>query len=402
MRSPDVVAFAHRSLLGYRLRSALTVLAMAIGVASVVVLTSLGEAARRYVAGQFASLGTHLLIVLPGRADTAGAAPSLLVGQTTRDLTVADAVALTRSPAVRRVAPISVGSALVAWGGREREVPVLGSTAELQPVRLWEMAQGRFLPPGDPERANPVCVLGAQLRDELFGSAPALGRWVRIGEHRFRVVGVLSSSGRSLGLDVGDIAVIPVASAQALFNTPSLIRILVEARNRGALPRAAATVRSILKERHQGSEDVTVVTQDAVLATFDRILRALTLTVAGIAAISLVVAGILVMNVMLVVVSQRTAEIGLLKALGAPGSQILALFVTEATLVSVLGALLGLALGHGGSRLIGHLYPAIPMGPPWWASAAALGVALATGLGFGVLPARRAARLDPVAALARH
>ncbi len=402
MRAADVLGFSLRSVRGYPLRSALTLLAMAIGVAAVVVLTSLGEAARRYVTGEFASLGTHLLIVIPGRSETAGAVPNVFVGQTPRDLTVADAVALTGSAAVARVAPLSVGSAPVAWGGREREVPILGSTAELLPIRRWSLAQGVFLPPGDPERGAAVCVLGAKVRRELFGAAPALGQWVRIGERRFRVLGVLASEGRSIGLDVEDLVIVPVASAQGLFNNPSLVRILVEARSREAIPRAREAAVALLKERHQGEEDVTVIAQDAVLATFDRILRALTLTVAGIAAISLVVAGILVMNVMLVVVSQRTAEIGLLKAVGATGRSIRALFLTEAAVLSLVGAALGLLLGEGGSWAIGRLYPRLPLGPPPWAAAAAVAVALTTGLLFGVLPARRASRLDPVEALSRR
>jgi len=397
-----VLGFSLGSLRGYPLRSSLTLLAMAIGVAAVVVLTSLGEAARRYVTGEFASLGTHLVIVLPGRSETAGAVPNVFVGQTPRDLTVADAVALTRSSAVARVAPLSVGSAPVAWGGREREVPILGSTAELLPIRRWTLAQGAFLPPGDPERGAAVCVLGAKVRRELFGAAPALGQWVRIGERRFRVLGVLASEGRSIGLDVEDLVIVPVASAQALFNNPSLVRILVEARSREAVPRAREASVAILKERHQGEEDVTVITQDAVLATFDRILRALTLTVAGIAAISLVVAGILVMNVMLVVVSQRTAEIGLLKAVGARARSIQVLFLTEAAVLSLVGAALGLGLGQGGSWALGRFYPRLPLGVPPWAAAAAVAVALTTGLLFGVLPARRASRLDPVEALSRR
>ncbi len=402
MNVGDVARFALGTLRGYGSRTVLMLLAMAIGVTAVVLLTSLGEGARRFVISEFASLGTNLLIVMPGRSETAGISPSLFLGVTPRDLTIDDAVALTRSPLVRRVAPMVVGSAPAAWGGREREVPVLGSSASLQDIRRWDMAQGRFLPIEDLDKADPICVLGEKVRNELFGTAPALGQWLRIGERRCRVIGILASTGRSLGLDIQELVIMPVASAQMLFNQPSLYRIYVEAQSRDALPRVQQFVRATLRIRHQGEEDVTVITQDAVLATFDRILRALTFTVGGIAAISLAVAGILIMNVMLIAVSQRTAEIGLLKALGAPRGQILTLFLVEAALLSLFGALVGVAVGEAGAWLLRRLYPVLPATVPWWAVAAATGVAVVMGVSFGVLPARRAARLDPVQALSHR
>jgi putative ABC transport system permease protein len=194
--------------------------------------------------------------------------------------------------------------------------------------------------------------------------------------------------------------IIPVASAQALFDTPSLFRILVEAKSRDAVGRAKSDIRRIISARHEGEEDVTVITQDSVLSAFDRIFKALTLTVAGIAAISLLVAGILVMNVMLVSVSQRTAEIGLLKALGAPALRIQTLFLVEAAQLSLLGAIIGVAVGLGLSWAVGRMFPALPSTPPLWAIGAAVSVALVTGVAFAVLPARRAARVDPVQSLA--
>ena len=401
MIAEDVIQYSVRALTGYRRRTYLMLLAMAIGVAAVVMLTSLGEGARRYVTNQFSSLGTHLIIVLPGRSETTGGPPPSL-GETPRDLTLQDALALRRSDAVRYVAPIAVGAAPVSWRQREREVSVLGSTPELYPVRHLDVAQGQFLPPGDPERGAPYAVLGAKLRRELFGNQSALGEWIRIGDSRFRVIGILAEQGQSLGVDMGDVVIIPVASAQALFNTNSLFRILVQAKGREDIPRAEKAIQDIIRERHEGENDVTVVTQDAVLATFDRILRALTFTVAGIAAISLAVAGILIMNVMLVAVTQRTAEIGLLKALGAPSRQVLLLFLTEAAALSLLGGVLGLLVGLAGNAVIARLFPSFPIQAPLWAVAAAIGVALLTGLVFGVLPARRAARLDPVQSLSRR
>lgn len=401
MRLLDILSFIYNTLSRYRMRTGLILLAMTIGVAAIIILTSLGEGARRYVVGQFSSLGTNLLIVIPGRSETTGGAASMLAGETPRDLTLDDARALLRSSNVRRFAPIMIGSASISRQQRDREAPVLGSTSELLDIRHWKLARGRFLPAGDINRASPVCVLGTNLRKELFGSQPALGQWLRIGDRRFRVIGILASEGRSIGVDVQDLIIIPVASAQSLFNSPSLFRILVEARTREAIPGVEKHILNTIQARHQGEQDITVVTQDAVLATFDKILRALTLTVGGIAAISLGVAGILIMNIMLVSVSQRTAEIGLLKALGAPEHQITTLFLAEAIALSLIGACIGIAVGETGSWAIGLFYPALPLGAPWWAVTAAVGIALVTGLVFGAFPAKRAAKLDPVLALSR-
>ena len=402
MNTADVTRLAWGALRGYPTRTLLMLLAMGIGVAAVVVLTSLGEGARRYVTDEFSALGTNLVIVLPGRSETAGMNPITMMGETPRDLTLDDALALTRSYSVRRIAPLNVGSADISWQGREREVTVIGTNSEMLAIRHWDLAQGKFLPDTDLDLATPVCVIGSRIRDELFGAKRAIGEWLRIGDRRFRVIGVMGSEGRSIGVDVQETVMIPVASAQQLFNTPSLFRILVEAKTRQAIQPARRFIIDTLQARHQGEKDVTVVTQDAVLATFDRILSALTYAVGGIAAVSLMVAGILIMNVMLVAVSQRTAEIGLLKALGAAPRQIVVLFLAEALLLSALGAALGLLLGEAASAAIRHAFPVLPAHAPLWAVSTALLVALVTGELFSLLPARRAARLDPVLALSRR
>ncbi len=398
MRSRDLLGFSLQALAGHRLRTALILVAMAIGVASVVVLTALGEGARRYVADQFEALGSHLLIVLPGRAETTGGAPPLL-GETPRPLTLDDALALRRIASVAAIAPLAMGEAQASHGNRDRDALVVGTTASLATIMGLKMARGRFLPAADPRQERPLAVLGHRLARELFGNRPAVGQWIRLGPRRFRVIGVLADQGETLGMQVRDDLFVPVASAQALFDTESLARILVQARGREAIDDAERAIATRLTARHDGELDVTILTQKAMVATFDRILTALTLTVAGIAAISLAVAGILIMNVMLIAVAQRTAEIGLLKALGAPRRQITALFLTDATLLSGLGGLLGLLLGLLGTHLLGQLFPSFPVSAPPWAAAGALGMAMATGLLFGILPARKAARLDPVACL---
>jgi putative ABC transport system permease protein len=400
MRLADTLLFASGSLRGSPTRTVLMMLAMSIGVAAVVVLTALGEGARRYVVDQFASLGTNLVIVLPGRTETAGVGPGLMSGQTPRDITLEDAEALLRSPAIKRIAPLTIGSATLSRGALNREVVVAGSTADMLDIRHMGIAVGRFLPRGDIFDTSSVCVLGNQMKRELFGNEQAVGQWVRLGDRRFRVIGVLASQGESMGMRTDELVIIPVGAAHQLFNTSGLFRVLIEAKNRDAIEAAVREAESILVERHSGERDVTVITQDAVLQTFDRILGALTMAVGGIAAISLAVAGVLIMNVMLIAVAQRVKEIGLLKALGAPGRQIRHLFFAEAALLSGIGSAAGLVLGYLGSFIIGLVYPSLPVSPPWWAVIAACATALGTGILFSVWPARRAARLDPVAALA--
>lgn len=394
----DNIGFAISALHGYRLRTGLMLLAMTIAVLSILILTAMGEGARRYVIKEFSSLGTHLLIVLPGRSETTGGAPPMMA-DTPRDLTIEDALALKRSRYVGRVAPLAFGQAAVAVGGLERESTIMGSTAEMLPIRNFAVAKGRFLPAANPDVDSAICVLGKTVAKELFSSQSPLGKWVRIGERRFRVIGVLSDQGQSLASDVTETVLIPVASAQTLFNSYSLFRILVQAKDRSVIEKAKADVERILQERHDGEQDVTVITQDALLSTFDRILTALTFAVGGIAAISLFVAGILIMNVMLISVSQRTSEIGLLAAIGASPRQIQQLFLIEAALLSLAGAALGLTLGYSGEYLAVRLFPEFPIAIPLWASLAASGVSVATGLVFGISPARHAARLDPVQAL---
>ena len=402
MRPPDLIRFARDAATGNPLRASLLVLAMAIGVAAVVVLTALGDGARRYVVDEFSSLGTNLVIVLPGRSQTGGFNPGNAITNTPRDLTIDDAQALLRASAVQRVVPLAVGTSEISYGGKLREVMVAGTNAQFLEVRRLMLAQGRFLGEGDWRRGASEAVIGGKIRDELFGAQSALGQLIRVGDRRFRVVGVMSSTGQGLGMNTDELVIIPVSLAQAMFNSNTLFRIMVEAGSRESIERAKTQVTEIIKLRHEGEEDVTVITQDAVLATFDKLLGTLTLAVAGIAAISLAVAGILVMNVMLVSVTQRTAEIGLLKALGATGATIRNAFLTEAAMLSLAGALVGYLLGQGAAAIIRQLYPTFPAYPPDWAVIAGLSTALLTGIVFGVLPARQAARLDPVQSLAKR
>ena len=401
MRPFDNTRFALGAATGNRLRTVLLMLAMSIGVAAVVVLTALGDGARRYVVNEFSALGTNLVIVLPGRTQTGGFSPQNVITGTPRDLTIEDALAVKRATAARLVAPIVVGTSEISGAGaaaridRRRDRRRLLRGAQLQDGAGPLPAGGGLDPRLGGDRARRQGARG-RVR-ELAGARPvrphrrpALPR-----DRRAR----LERQGR--GMNTDELSFVPIATAQQMFNTNTLFRILVEARNREAIPVAKEQVREIIKGRHGGEEDVTTITQDAVLATFDRLLGTLTLGVAGIAAISLAVAGILVMNVMLVSVSQRTSEIGLLKALGATEAAVRNAFLTEAAMLSFAGALLGYGIGQLGAWIIRELYPTLPAYAPQWAVIAAIGTALVTGLLFGFLPARAAA-LDPVAALAKR
>lgn len=402
MKIFDTFRYASDAATGTPLRTSLLLLAMSIGVAAVVVLTSLGDGARRYVVGQFSAIGSNLVIVLPGRSETRGFNPANLVTSTPRDLTLDDASALLRINGVQRISPVVIGTTEINAAGKLREAMMVGTNDDFIRVRQLKLGLGRFLSKDEAGRGSAEVVLGAVIRQEIFGAENPLGKTVRIGDRRLRVVGVLSQGGQGLGMTTDELLIVPVATAQAMLNTNTLFRVLVEARSREQLAGVKARVLKMITQRHEGEEDVTVITQDAVLETFDKILNVLTLGVSGIAAISLAVAGILVMNVMLVSVTQRTTEIGLLKALGATSATVRQLFMVEAVLLSLTGGILGTGLGYLGAALLRHLYPSFPAYPPLWAVFAGLGTALVSGLVFGVMPARRAAELDPIQALSKR
>jgi len=402
MTAADTLRFAAHAALGYRLRAALLVVAVAIGVAAVVALTALGDGVRRYVMNQFERIGSNLIFVLPGRTETGGVSFGTVVTSTPRDLTLDDAAAIARAPLVLRAAPVVVGLSEVAANGRLRETRIVGTTHGIADILHFQISQGRFLPAEDWKRPGTTAVIGETVRKDLFDAESGIGQMIRIGDRRLRVVGVIKATGQGLIGNIDEMVVVPAATAMALFNTNSLFRIAVEAHERDTVADTRTQIETLMRARHGGELDVTLITQDALLATFDSVLGALTLAVAGIAAISLAVAGILVMNVMLVAVAQRTAEVGLLKALGASGNDIVRVFLAEAALLSTAGAVFGYGLGQLAAWGIRVALPTLPAWPPLWAVAAALALALASGLAFGTLPARHAAALDPVTALARH
>lgn len=393
----DFWKLAWESIAAHPLRSALTTLGIVIGVASVILLTSLGEGTRRSLVSEFSQFGTNLITIHRGKTTTAGIPGA--VGGTIRKLTLGDAEALRRVPGVDALVPVAFGSARVEFGERGRDVVVYGVTSEVPKVWRFAVGGGRFLPRGDPARASSFAVLGPRLKRELFGEANALGEHVKIGGRRFSVIGVMASKGQVFGFDMDDTAYIAVASAHSLFNTEDLLEIDVLFSLGASGDSVKEGIREALIRRHGGEEDFTVRTQAESLDVLNRVLSVVTAAVGGIGAISLLVGAIGILTMMWIAVGERTAEIGLLKALGATRGQIARLFLLEAALLSVVGGGVGVAVGMGLGALIRLAIPAISVHTAPGFIAAALAVSLAVGLGSGVLPARRASRLDPIEAL---
>lgn len=396
MRLSDQFSFNRQIFLRHKVRTGLLLLAVAIGVASVILLTSLGEGARGYMDREFSALGNRILIVLPGRKETTGGGPPIY-GAAPRDLTLEDANALGRIPGVLAVVPIIAGTTTVAHSSRSREVITLGSSDKFFAVRQLAVGAGRILSSRSRSEPLAVCVLGIKVKRELFGSSRALGEWVRVGDRRMRVIGVLEERGESLGLDMRDMLLIPVRTAEQLFDSPGLFRILLDIAPSADSDKIQEKILKLIRSRHDGEEDVTVISQDSMLAAFDNILATLTMAIAAIYSISLLVAGILIMNISLISVSQRRQEIGLLKAIGASSRQIKQLFIGESLLLISMGSALGIAFAL--ITIFAGLWPSFPLQPPNWAVPAALVVAFGTGLMFSIMPAKRAAALDPVLAL---
>jgi len=396
MRLADAISLASRAVTAQRLRSFLTLLGIAVGIASVILLTSIGEGIHRYVLGEFTQFGTNVITVAPGKTKTGGAPSGL--PSSARPLSLDDAKSLERLPQVVAVTPNVRGNAEVEGNGRTRRTLIYGVNADSRIVFRSTMRSGQFLPDEDPANARAFVVLGSKLKEELFGADNPLGQRLRIGGLHFRVVGVMAPKGQFLGIDLDDTAFIPAGRAQELFNREGCDEINLAAAEGVPAAQVAERIRRQLIERH-GREDFTIVTQEEMLKTLSSILDVLTLAVGALGGISLLVGGVGIVTIMTIAVSERTSEIGLLVALGASRRTILGLFLGEAVALSALGGALGLVLGIGLAQAIHFALPALPVHTPLSFVLLAEGIAIAIGLLAGVLPARNAARLDPVAAL---
>lgn len=393
----ELVKVSVRAIIAHRLRSGLSMLGIAIGVASVILLTSIGEGTRLYMVGQFTQFGTNVLAINPGKAETIGLPGAL--GGTTRKLTIDDSEALTRIPGVERVVPMVFGTGRVEADGRGRSVFIYGVTPDVPEVWQWSVRIGSFWPHGDPRRSVSQAVLGPKLKNELFGSRNALGEFVRIGGTRFRVVGIMEPKGQFLGFDLDDSAYIPIAAAMRIFNMDELTEIDLTFSHARMLEGVEASVRRVLTERHEGREDFSVTSQAAMLDVFDNIMKIITMAVGAIGGVSLLVGAIGILTMMWIAVSERQNEIGLLRSVGATRQQVQLVFLVEAATLATLGGLIGLAMGWSICALIRLALPGLPVHTPPMFVALAVTVSLVVGLLAGVTPARKAAHLDPIEAL---
>ena len=398
MNLADHWLFSYQALARHRLRSAMVLLAIGMGVSSVLLLTSIGEGARLFIEQEFSALGSKMLIVLPGKKETTGSSPPLY-GTSPRDLTIEDAQALKNIRTISHVAPIIAGTATVSNQSLSRDIIIIGTNREMFTVRNLSVKQGRMLPKNSETRATPVCILGAKLAEELFKKSSPLGQWLRIGEYKYRVIGLLEQRGESLGLDLRDMVIIPVRSAQILFNSPALFRILVQLKQTKFETSTIVKINKTIAQRHEGEADITIISQDAMLSAFNKIIVAVTASIGAIAAISLIVAGILIMYVSYISVSQLREEIGLLKSLGASVREVRLIFIISSLVITSFGTLAGLILSYSIVFIIQTNFPSIPLAIPWWSTLAAIFMSFIMALLFSWLPANKAAAVDPILAL---
>ncbi|GAB3869218.1 ABC transporter permease [Dactylosporangium cerinum] len=391
MRFAEAWRVAIDALRANRLRSTLTMLGVIIGVAAVVVLVAIGTGTKQQIERQVEGLGSNLLIVLPGQVSL-GSAPSV----SRMDLSDVDAVSKIVGDRSRVAVTVASGET-VAAGNVDTFATINGVIETTPQVFVRSLARGTYLSRSDVDTQRRVAVLGYRVARDLFGERDAVGQQITIAGVRFRVIGVFAQLGQSLGVDRDNEVHVPITTAQRLLGTNRVDGIAIKAPNREEIDDLSARILAELGRRHPGTE-FSAVTQEQILGVLGDILGVLTGVLAAIAGISLLVGGVGVSNIMLVSVRERTKEIGLRKAVGARPRDIGVQFLLEAVLLTTLGGFIGMGLGIGAALVVAALSP-VPAAITWWSLALAFGVSAAVGIIFGVVPAQRAGRLDPVVAL---
>ncbi|MCB1936133.1 MAG: ABC transporter permease [Nitrosomonas sp.] len=396
MKTIDTFQLAFHSLTAHRLRTLLSVSGIAVGIAAVILLTAIGDGVQRFVLSEFTQFGTNIIAIKPGKITTHGG--SLGAIGSARILTIDDAIALKHSRYTQYTNASVMGNAEIRANGLSRRVTVYGQGPDFSRAFNMQVEIGQFLPDDDPRSPRAYAVLGAKVHNELFGDKNPLGEIIQVGGSRFRVIGVMASKGHVLGFDLDDTVFIPTTRALEVFNREGLMEINVSYQPDASVDAVVEEIKNILIARH-GREDFTVTPQQQLLSTLSTVLNILKFAVAALGGISLLVGTVGMVTLMHIAVAERVAEIGLLTALGATRARIRILFLIESTVLSTLGGLMGLSIGASIAWLLKLLIVNLPVNIPWNFVLGALALSMIIGLAAGMLPAMRAARLNPVDAL---
>ncbi len=395
----EVFRLAFESLLSNRLRAGLTMLGMIIGVGAVVLLVSIGNGAKNYITGQFESLGTNFIVIQPGKRESkSGFGPPM--GMAKQKLTLGDVDALEKTGMnLDAVSGLMFGNGAAQANDKKKNISIMGTNEQFNRIFKLDLQFGEYLSKEEADNGRRVAVIGFNIASELFGAEAAVGRQIKLNDVEHRVIGVVHRSGEKLGLNIDEMAIVPTRSAMRIFNEDKLFGIRAKSKSKVSLNDAVSEIRDILKARHNGEEDFTVVTQSAMLDTMNTILGMLTYVLGGIAMISMLVGGIGIMNIMLVSVTERTREIGIRRAVGARRADVLRQFLYEAIVLAVTGGMLGLMGSAGITYLLYWAIPSFDMRAPVWILVPAFLLSVVIGVVFGVWPARRAAQIETIDAL---